>query len=299
MRDGTTVDALPTPLSTSTAHAARGSQRWHVLNLEFRQPWGIFDNFSAGDPVVNGVSIRIAPSTSSLVQSKLVDANASTSSFSDAALALGQSVTDPLTGVSITTLSVGPAGASVSVQFGTDSQLPSAPGSLSATPSSSTSVQLTWAAATDNIGVAGYDVYRGGALVETTSGPSLSYLDTGLSPTTAYGYEVRAYDAAGNVGPGAAASATTPAVDTQPPTAPTGLNARLQKGRKVVLTWNAATDNIGVAGYDLYRGSVQVAWPTGTTYTDRPGRGTFTYQVRARDTAGNVSGTSAPITVKT
>ena len=43
------------------------------LNLEFRQPWGIFDN-SAGDPVVNGVPHPIAPATTSIVQSKFVDA---------------------------------------------------------------------------------------------------------------------------------------------------------------------------------------------------------------------------------
>ena len=66
---------------------ARGDGTY--LNLEFRQPWGIFDNFGAGDPVVNGVSIRIAPALTSLVQSKLVDANPSTSTFSDAALGSG------------------------------------------------------------------------------------------------------------------------------------------------------------------------------------------------------------------
>ncbi len=274
---------------------ARGDGTY--LNLEYRQPWGIFDNFSAGDPVVNGVSIRIAPSTSSLVQSKLVDANPSTSSFSDAALALGQAVTDPLTNVSITTLSVGPAGASVSIQFVADTEMPSAPGLLSATPSSSTAVQLSWAAATDNVGVAGYRVYRGGSLIGTTS--ALSYLDSGLQPQTQYPYEVRAYDAVGNIGLAASASATTPGADTASPSVPTGLKAAVQKGRKVALSWNASNDNVGVVGYDVYRNGVKVAGPPGTSYSDRPGRGTFAYQVRARDAAGNISGLSAPVTVTT
>ena len=107
---------------------ARGDGTY--LNLEFRQPWGtLFDDFSASDPVVNGVSIRIAPATSSIVQSKLVDANPSTTTFSDAALGVGKTVVDPLTGVSVTTLSVGPAGASVSIQMpgGGDTQAPSGP----------------------------------------------------------------------------------------------------------------------------------------------------------------------------
>jgi hypothetical protein len=94
------------------------------LNLEFRQPLGIFDNFGAGDPVVNGVSIRIAPATTSLVQSKLVDATPATTTFADAALAVGQTVVDPLTGVAITALSVGPAGALVSI---VDPNAPAAP----------------------------------------------------------------------------------------------------------------------------------------------------------------------------
>ena len=184
---------------------ARGDGTY--LHLEFRQPWGIFDNFGAGDPVVNGVSIRIAPQLTSLVQSKLVDANPGTSTFSDAALALGQSVTDPLTGVSITTTGVGPAGATVLVQFpGGDGQPPTAPGWLPATPTASY-VRLNWSAATDNVGVLGYRLYRDGVLVGTT--PELTYLDTSVAPVTTYQYEVRAYDAATNVGPAASGAVTT------------------------------------------------------------------------------------------
>jgi chitodextrinase len=278
---------------------ARGDGTY--LNLEFRRPWGTeFDDFSVSDPVVNGVSIRIAPGTTSIVQSKLVDANPSTTTFSDAALGVGGTVVDPLTGVSVTTLSVGPAGASVSIQMpgGGDTQAPTGPSSLSATATSSSSVQLSWPSATDNVGVAGYRLFRNGSQVTETA--ALSYLDTGRSPSTTYAYEVRAYDAAGNVGGPATASATTPGGgDTAAPSVPTGLTATVQKGRKVALSWNASTDNVGVVGYDLYRNGSRVAGPAGTTYSDRPGRGTFTYQVRARDAAGNVSGPSASLTVTT
>jgi chitodextrinase len=270
------------------------------LNLEFRQPWGIFDNFSAGDPAVNGVSIRIAPATSTIVQSKLVDANPGTTTFSDAALGVGRTVVDPATGVSITTVSVGPSGASVSIQMpgGGDTQAPTGPSSLTATPTSSSTVQLSWPAASDNVGVAGYRVYRGGTQIAQVT--SLSYLDTGLTPSTTYAYQVRAYDAADNLGGPASASATTPSAgDTTAPSVPMGLVATVQKGRKVALSWNASTDNVGVAGYDLYRNGTRIAQPSATSYSDRPGRGTFTYQVRARDAAGNVSGPSAGVTVTT
>jgi chitodextrinase len=276
------------------------------LNLEFRQPWGIFDNFGPSDGAVNGVSIRIAPDMSSRVQSKLVDANPATTSFSDAALGVGQTVTDPLTGVSITTLSVGPGGASVRVQFGGgsgggggDTQAPTAPGSMDASPAGSTSVQLNWTPATDNVGVTGYRIYRNGSLVASTA--SLAHLDTGLQPWTLYTYEIRAYDAAGNLGPAATDTARTRrAGDTVAPSVPTGLTVQLKLAdRKAVLTWNASSDNVGVTAYDVFRNGVQVAASTVTTYGEKPGAGSHTYQVRARDAAGNVSGLSTGVTVTT
>ncbi len=268
------------------------------LNLEFRQPSGIFDNFSTSDAAVTGVSVRIAPETSSLVQSKLVDATpGSAGGFADAPLGAGSSLTDPLSGVTVTVVSVSPAGASISISTAPDSQPPTAPGSLSAVPQGSTAVALSWTASSDNRGVAGYRVYRGGALVGATT--SLAYNDAGLAPATTYSYEVIAFDAAGNVSPAAAASATTGTADTQAPTAPTGLAATVSKGRKVNLSWGAATDNIGVVAYRIYRGGAQVRQVTGLTYRDSPGRGTFTYTVRALDAAGNLGPVSNAVTVTT
>ena len=302
--DGHVERHVPRRAGRALRHAADGSRRaWRRHVPEPRVPaalGAIFDNFSAGDPVVNGVSVRIAPAVTSIVQSKLVDANPSTSTFTDAALGVGKTIVDPMTGVSITTVSVGPAGASVSIQMpgGGDTQAPTGPASLSATPASSTSVQLNWPAATDNVGVTGYRVYRGGTQVAQTT--ALSYLDTGLAPQTTYAYQVRAYDAAENLGQPAPASATTPAAgDTAAPSVPTGLTAMVKKGRRVALSWNASSDNVGVVGYDVYRNGTRIAQPTGTSYSDRPPRGTFTYAVRARDAAGNVSGPSAGVTVTT
>src|SRR5206468_1051928 len=80
-----------------------------------------------------------------------------------------------------------------------DTTVPGAPGLLTGTAASTTQVTLTWGAATDNVGVAGYRVYRGGAQVGTTAGTS--YSDTGLTAATPYSYTVRAYDPAGNLGP--------------------------------------------------------------------------------------------------
>lgn len=79
---------------------------------------------------------------------------------------------------------------------GEDTIAPSAPTGVVATPGSS-SVSLSWSASTDNVGVVGYEIYRNGAQVGTSS--TTSFTDTGLSPETTYSYTVKAYDLAGNV----------------------------------------------------------------------------------------------------
>src|SRR3989441_8812 len=98
-----------------------------------------------------------------------------------------------------------------------DTTPPSVPTSLSASAVSSSQINLSWTASTDNVGVAGYTISRGGSQIATTS--LTSYSDTGLSPATAYVYQVSAFDAAGNV---SAQSAPASAVTLSgPPLIPT------------------------------------------------------------------------------
>lgn len=80
-----------------------------------------------------------------------------------------------------------------------DTQPPTAPSNLAAGEIGANSVALTWAAATDNVGVSGYEVLRDGKSIATST--STSYTDNGLSPDTDYTYAVRAKDAAGNASP--------------------------------------------------------------------------------------------------
>jgi len=92
-----------------------------------------------------------------------------------------------------------------------DTTPPSTPTNLTATAISSSQINLSWTASTDNVGVTGYRIYRDGSQIATTA--NTSYSDTGLSPSTTYTYRVAAYDAAGNQSSqSASASATTPAV---------------------------------------------------------------------------------------
>ena len=78
----------------------------------------------------------------------------------------------------------------------TDTQAPTAPTGLSATAFSSGQINLSWISSTDNVGVTGYKVYRGGVQISTSA--TNSYSDTGLSASTLYSYKVSAYDGAGN-----------------------------------------------------------------------------------------------------
>ncbi|WHT19122.1 proprotein convertase P-domain-containing protein [Crossiella sp. CA-258035] len=89
-----------------------------------------------------------------------------------------------------------------------DTEAPSVPGNLRATGSTSSSVALAWDAATDNVGVTGYDVYRGDAVVASAEGTSATV--SGLTADTEYSFVVRARDAAGNrSGASAAVTART------------------------------------------------------------------------------------------
>ena len=78
-----------------------------------------------------------------------------------------------------------------------DTTAPTVPNNLTATAVSTSQINLSWTTSIDNVGIAGYKVYRNGTLIATTT-PATSYQDTGLNPNTPYSYTVSAYDAAGN-----------------------------------------------------------------------------------------------------
>jgi len=182
-----------------------------------------------------------------------------------------------------------------------DTEAPTVPTNLAAPSKTATSVNLTWTASTDNVGVTGYDIYRDGVMVGSST--TTSYADTGLTASTTYQYQVRAKDAAGNLSALSAALAVTTnaGTDTQPPTVPTNLAAPSKTATSVNLTWTASTDNVGVTGYDIYRDGVMVGSSTTTSYADTglTASTTYQYQVRAKDAAGNLSALSAALAVTT
>jgi chitodextrinase len=199
---------------------------------------------------------------------------------------------------------------------GGDTTPPSAPTALSATATSSSQINLTWTASTDNVGVTGYRVERCqgtscSSFAQIGTPTATSYSDSGLTASTSYSYRVRATDAAGNLsGYSSTASATTSAGggDTQAPTAPTVLSVLASSSVELDLTWVASTDNVGVTAYLVERCTgagcsafAQIGSLAGAPYYDSsPAPGTaYSYRVRATDAAGNLGPYSNVLTTTT
>ncbi len=93
---------------------------------------------------------------------------------------------------------------------GGDTQAPSVPGNLRVTATTSTSISIAWNAASDNVGVTGYDVFQGASTTPIGMAMSTIFTVSGLTPNTTYTFTIRAEDAAGNVsGASNSVSATT------------------------------------------------------------------------------------------
>lgn len=180
-----------------------------------------------------------------------------------------------------------------------DAVAPSKPTNLHASSLLPTSVVLAWDACTDNMQVAGYRIYKNSVLAGTVT--TTSYTDNTLISNTAYQYSVVAYDPSGNETMSDALSVTTPAVaDTSAPTAPGNLRSTSVTSNSISLAWNASTDNVGVTGYRLYRGTSLLVTTTSLSYVNNglTPNTTYQYYVVAVDAAGNVAASST-LTVST
>ncbi len=183
-----------------------------------------------------------------------------------------------------------------------DTVAPTAP-TLSSAGTTETTTNLSWSGATDNVAVTGYDVFRNGALIGSTT-TATTFAVTGLTASTVYSFTVKSKDAAGNVSVTSnAVSVTTltPATDTTAPTAPT-LSASGTTSTTTNLSWTGATDNVAVRGYDVYRGTTLLgSTTTATTFavTGLTASTAYTFNVRAKDAAGNVSLNSNTVSVTT
>jgi hypothetical protein len=293
-------------------------------DLELRAAGGVFDNFVSTDPAVQGIMIHTDPDTPVVDWSRLIDATpGSAGGFDDAALPVGRTFSDGT--VTITLQSVTAGVATVDVTTGAPPQdltPPTVPGPVTVA-ASPTSVALSWAASSDDFGVAGYRVYRGSTQLTTTG--ALTWADAVVTPGSVYTYRVSAFDAAGHTTSSAPVTVTVP----QPPptdsgggsdptsTDPTGTTpqpggatsagrdlkrprvsikspSRRSRVRGRATVRAVATDNVRVARMEVWvdlkrRKSVRggkLSWRWVVRHA-RPGR--HVIAVRAFDAAGNES----------
>jgi len=181
------------------------------------------------------------------------------------------------------------------VREAADVAAPSAPTNLAAANVGSNAFTLAWTAATDNIGVAGYDVFRDGAQIGTATGTSLSV--TGLAPYTNYQMSVRARDAAGNV-----SALSTPLVvrtldsDTGTGGAEIILDNTSPVGVTITGDWIAATTAGGFYGSNyLQDGNIDKGTKSVRYTPDIPVAASYTVYVRW--TAGSNRANNVPIDV--
>ena len=122
-------------------------------------------------------------------------------------------------------------------------------------------LRLRGVVSTDNVGVTGYGLYRNSTSTGSTNSASATF--SGLTCGSSYTLAADAFDAAGNRSAKrsltASTSACPPSSDTQAPSVPQGMGFGATTETTVTLGWNASTDNVGVAGYRVFRNGVSVA----------------------------------------
>ncbi len=180
---------------TSNANATTGNSS---LTFNGNDPIGLFKNNVLIDIIgtFNGGSANFAQNTTLRRKSTVSSPNTVYTTGEWDSLA-----TDTFAGLGTHTIDGGTPPA--------DTTAPSVPGSLTASSIAETSLTLSWSASTDNVGVVGYDVFRGSTSLGTVTGTST--MVTGLTADTAYTFSVRAKDAAGNTSAAATVNATTAA----------------------------------------------------------------------------------------
>ncbi|MBI2669679.1 MAG: hypothetical protein HYX20_00820 [Candidatus Yanofskybacteria bacterium] len=188
-----------------------------------------------------------------------------------------------------------------------DTVAPSVPTSLSATAVSSSQINLSWTASTDNVGVTGYGIFRNGSEIATSATNFFS--NTGLTPSTTYTYTVSARDASGNEsGQSASVGVTTQAISSTPDTTAPVISAVAassitSSGATITWTTNEASDTQVEYGLTTAYGNPSVLNTSLVTAHSQTISGLtastlWHYRVKSKDSSGNLA-TSGDFTFTT
>ncbi len=180
---------------------------------------------------------------------------------------------------------------------------PTIPQNLSASAFSSSQINLSWQASSDDVGVIGYKIFRDE--VEVGSMEGLYFEDKGLLPETEYAYQISAFDEAGNKSEKTqkvlAKTLKASGDDDEPPTVPQNVSAKGISFSEIEISWLASTDNVGVVGYKILRDNKAIGTTDKLKHKDSnlTADTSYSYNIIAFDGAGNQSEKSATVEAKT
>ena len=192
-----------------------------------------------------------------------------------------------------------PAEDSWGIYTSNDNEAPTVPTSIVLSNATTSSINVSWTAATDNEAVTKYEIYANGTLNGETA--STNYTATGFNSNTSYAITVLAKDLAGNASAQSAPANGTTTTDTTAPSVPSNVNITFITGTSFQVNWTASTDNTAVTSYDVYIDGALNGAATGINYTVSGLTISTDYSVRvlAKDSANNQSAQSTAVTATT
>jgi endonuclease I/chitodextrinase len=181
----------------------------------------------------------------------------------------------------------------------TDIEAPTTPSNVSLSNIDLNSIDISWTASTDNIGVTGYNIYVDGVLEAQTTNTNVTISD--LNTNTTYSFTVLAKDLINNMSPLSAAVNGTTDEDTQAPTTPGNVLVSNETDSSFKVSWSASTDNAAVSGYEVFVDGNLVATTNNLFYivNNLNISTTYTVEILATDSDNNKSDKSAPLNATT
>ena len=176
-----------------------------------------------------------------------------------------------------------------------DTEAPTVPTNLQASNITTFSIDLSWTASTDNVGVTSYDIYINGNLEVATSTTSITI--SNLLPDSNYSFAVLAKDIANNASQLSTPLNTKTLKDEEPPTIPQNLVISNETESTFIISWDASTDNTKVGFYEIYVDDILYGSSNNEMFTANGLAPSTTYkvQVLAVDEVGNKSALSSPV----
>ena len=181
----------------------------------------------------------------------------------------------------------------------TDTQAPTVPANVTLSSVTLSSIDVTWTASTDNVGVTEYNIYVDGVLEAQTASNTVTIAN--LNTNTTYSFTILAKDLINNMSPLSAAVNGTTDGDTQAPTTPSNVLVSNETDSSFKVSWSASTDNNSISGYEVFVDGSLNATTTNLFHivSGLSTSTTYTVEVLAKDTDNNKSEKSAPLNATT